>query len=89
MYLPEDMKLIRFRAYNDYDEEILSRGDHYIKADLNEILVFIRKGHVLPISEPEKGMGNISKSQLGYICYEADDTSYELYTDDGDGPVAF
>ena len=89
VYLPEDMKLIRFRAYNDYDEEILSRGDHYIKADLNEILVFIRKGHVLPISEPEKGMGNISKSQLGYICYEADDTSYELYTDDGDGPVAF
>ncbi len=89
VYLPEDMKLIRFRAYNDYDEEIFSRGDHYIKADLNEILVFIRKGHVLPISEPEKGMGNISKSQLGYICYEADDTSYELYTDAGDGPVAF
>ena len=84
VYLPENMKLIRFRAYDDYDEEILGAGDHYVKADLNEILVFVRKGHVLPLAEPSKGMEcNLNNAEMKYICYDSDAASYELYTDDG------
>ncbi|WP_026518728.1 glycoside hydrolase family 31 protein [Butyrivibrio sp. FCS006] len=84
VYLPENMKLIRFRAFDDYDEEALGAGDHYVKADLNEILVFIRKGHVLPLAEPSKGMEcNLNNAELKYICYDSDAASYELYTDDG------
>ncbi len=84
VYLPENMKLIRFRAFDDYDEEILGAGDHYVKADLNEILVFVRKGHVLPFVEPSKGMEcNLDNAELKYICYDSDAASYELYTDDG------
>ena len=41
VYLPAKMKLLRFRAYNDYDEEILKAGDHYVKCALNEVLVFL------------------------------------------------
>ena len=78
------MKLIRFRAFDDYDEEILGAGDHYVKADLNEILVFVRKGHVLPLAEPSKGMEcNLNNAEMKYICYDSDAASYELYTDDG------
>ena len=84
VYLPENMKLIRFRAFDDYDEEALGAGDHYVKADLNEILVFIRKGHVLPLAEPSKGMEcNLNNAEMKYICYDSDAASYELYTDDG------
>ena len=84
VYLPENMKLIRFRAFDDYDEEILGAGDHYVKADLNEILVFVRKGHVLPLAEPSKGMEcNLNNAEMKYICYDSDAASYELYTDDG------
>ena len=83
VYLPEDMKLIRFRAFDDYDEEVLEKGDHYIKVGLGEIPVFVRKGHVLPLAKPKEGMGDISESGLSYICYEADPSSYELYSDDG------
>ena len=84
VYLPENMKLIRFRAYDDYDEEILGAGDHYVKADLNEILVFVRKGHVLPLAEPSKGMEcNLNNAEMKFICYDSDAASYELYTDDG------
>ena len=83
VYLPEDMKLVRFRSYNDYDEEILSAGDHYIPAALDEILVFVRKGHVLPLAAPEKGMTATNKNELFSIGYEADLASYDLYTDDG------
>ena len=84
VYLPEDMKLIRFRAVDDYDEEVMEKGDHYVSAQLNEILVFIRKGHVLPLAAPEKGMGEVKASDLSYICYDANPESYDLYTDDGE-----
>ena len=84
VYLPEVMKLIRFRAYDDYDEEVLGKGDHYVKADLNEILVFVRRGHVLPLCKPSRGMENsLDDAEMTYICYDADAASYELYTDDG------
>lgn len=83
VYLPKDMKMIRFRAYDDYDEEVLSMGDHYVKADLGEVLVFIRKGHVLPIAKPESRTGKVTTDNLKYICFEADKESYDLYTDDG------
>ena len=83
VYLPEDMKLVRFRAYDDYDEEILKAGDHYVKAELNEVLVFIRKGHVLPLTAPEDGMKSVGDAEMSYICYDSDAASYELYTDDG------
>ena len=83
VYLPEDMKMIRFRAYDDYDEEVLPAGDHYVKADLGEVLVFVRKGHVLPLAKPENRTDKVSADSLKYICYEADSDSYELYTDDG------
>lgn len=85
VYLPEDMKLIRFRAYDDYDEEILQAGDHYVKAGLSEVLVFVRKGHVLPLAKPSKRTSGVDAATAGlsYICYEADPSGYELYTDDG------
>ncbi len=85
VYLPEDMKMIRFRAYDDYDEEILQAGDHYVKAGLSEVLVFVRKGHVLPLAKPSKRTSGVDAAVdgLSYICYEADPSGYELYTDDG------
>jgi alpha-glucosidase len=83
VYLPEDMKMIRFRAYDDYDEEVLPKGDHYLRADLGEVLVFIRKGRVLPITEPANRTGALATDNLTYIGFEADDKSYDMYTDDG------
>ncbi|SFB87947.1 glycoside hydrolase family 31 protein [Butyrivibrio sp. YAB3001] len=87
VYLPEDMKLVRFRSYNNYDEEILSAGDHYVKAELNEVLVFIRKGHVLPLAKPAMHVDEIDYSTLSYITYDADSSSYNMYNDDGVTPV--
>ena len=52
VYLPEEMKLVRFRSFSDYDEEWLSAGDHFLKAEPGEVLVFIRKGCELRLAEP-------------------------------------
>lgn len=100
VYLPEDMKMVRFRAWNDYDEEVLTQGNHYVKAGLDEVLVFIRKGKVLPLADIERSRnannnsnvsvaysglrsGDVSVTDLKYICYEAAAEDYRLYTDDG------
>lgn len=100
VYLPEDMKMVRFRAWNDYDEEVLTQGDHYVKAGLDEVLVFIRKGKVLLLADIERSRnannnsnvsaaysglrsGDVSVTDLKYICYEAAAEDYRLYTDDG------
>lgn len=83
VYLPEDMKLVRFRSYDDYDEEILSRGDHYIRVGLNEIVVFVRRGHVLPVAKPAMRADEVKVDELAFICYEADPADYDMYIDDG------
>lgn len=52
VYLPEDMKMIRFRTYKDYDVEDLKKGYNYVRTEINEVAVFVRPGYELPISEP-------------------------------------
>ena len=49
VYLPEEMKLYRFRSVEDMDTEILSAGHHYVKAELNEVLVFLRPDSLVPL----------------------------------------
>ncbi len=64
VYLPEKMKMIRFRSFSDYDEEVLEKGDHYIKAELNEVLVFIRPGKELPLAKPARHVDEIDIENL-------------------------
>ena len=82
VYLPDDMKLCRFRSYDDYDTEIIEKGHHYINAALNEVLVFIRKGHALPLAVPANRTGLIDYSDLKYESFDCKD-AYSLYMDDG------
>lgn len=82
VYLPEDMKLIRFRGAKNYDEEILEKGDHYVKADINEVLVFIRPGHELVLADPALRVEDIDYSTIRTISYKAE-KKYELLNDDG------
>ena len=84
VYLPEKMKLLRFRSADDYDEEILEKGDHFVKADLQEVLVFLRPGHVLPLEEGKlESTDDIDIEKMKYITFEAEQEQYQLYWDDG------
>lgn len=85
VYLPEKMKLYRMRSSSDMDTEILEQGYHYVKANLNEVLVFLRPDHIVPISDGEGRMELTEEHNLkllGYVEHEAD---YEWYEDDGYG----
>lgn len=83
VYLPESMKLLRFKTWNDYTEEILPAGTHYVECRLFETILFLRKGHVLPLIKPAKTTAELDYASLKFICYDADPKDYALYNDDG------
>lgn len=64
VYLPEDMKMIRFRAYNDYDVENLKKGINYVKTELNEVAVYLRAGHELCLSTPSENVEGLDFSKV-------------------------
>ena len=67
VYLPEGMKMLRFRSPDDYDEEMLDAGDHYVKAALNEVLVFVRPGKALPMAAVARRVRDIDFDNLKNI----------------------
>lgn len=64
VYLPEPMKLLRLRAVDDYDEEILPAGHHYIRCALDEVLLFLRPGHIVPVAQPANNTSELDDASL-------------------------
>lgn len=85
VYLPESMKMLRLRSVSDYDEEILPAGHHYIHCALDEVLLFIRPGRVVPVAAPAENTTQLDETDLTLWSYLPDGTtgSYRMYTDDG------
>ena len=81
VYLPEEMMLVRMRAYNDYETEILPKGHHYIPAKLEELIFFIRHGKAVPFGNPATNTQQINKDDIRLLGYSG--ASYTLYSDDG------
>ena len=85
VYLPESMKLLRLRAADDHDEEILPAGHHYVRCGLDEVLLFIRPGHLVPVASPADNTAQLDDTKLNLWSYLPDGAhaSYRMYTDDG------
>ena len=85
VYLPEPMKLLRLRAVDDYDEEILPAGHHYIRCALDEMLLFIRPGHIVPVAQPANSTSELEDASLTLWSFLPDGESaeYRMYRDDG------
>ena len=85
VYLPEPMKLLRLRAVDDYDEEILPAGHHYVRCALDEVLLFLRPGHIVPVAQPANNTSELDDASLTLWSFLPDGESaeYRLYRDDG------
>ncbi len=83
--LPESMKLLRLRAVDDYDEEILPAGHHYIRCALDEVLLFLRPGHIVPVAQPANNTSELDDASLTLWSFLPDGESaeYRMYRDDG------
>ncbi|MCI6464212.1 MAG: alpha-glucosidase [Faecalicatena sp.] len=81
VYLPEEMKFIKFMPDGSIFEETLKKGHHYVEVGLNEVPLFIRSGKCIPVVDAAECVDKIdmaTKMMIGYT-----DAEYELYEDDG------
>ncbi len=83
VYLPEDMKLYRMRGKDSFETESLPAGHHYVKAALDEVLIFLRPDHLVPLSEGGNFTEEVTTSHLRLLHYVKTAALYELYDDDG------
>jgi alpha-glucosidase len=81
VYLPEEMKFIKFLPDETISEEILEKGHHYVDIALNEVPLFIRKGKCIPVVDFAEYVDAIDMSTKKMIGYE--NAEYDLYEDDG------
>ena len=83
VYLPEEMKFVKFLSDGTITEEILGAGDHFVEVALDEVPLFIRTGKCIPVGDPAKTVDELNEESLKLIGYPG--SSYNLYTDDGIG----
>ena len=85
VYLPEPMKLLRLRAVDNYDEEILPAGHHYIRCALDEVLLFLRPGHIIPVAQPANNTSELDDASLTLWSFlpNGESAEYRMYRDDG------
>ena len=81
VYLPEEMKFIKFMPDGTIFEEVLAKGAHYVDVALNEVPLFIRSGKCIPVAEVAECVKDIDTEKLKMLGYEG--SSYTLYEDDG------
>ncbi len=83
IYLPERMKLIKFRSADDYTEQVLEAGHHYIALALEETAVLIRLNHILPLAKPAQCVDELDEENLTLLSFAEESCRYTLYHDDG------
>ena len=84
-YPPEHMKLYRFRSIDDWDEEILKKGDHYVRVKLNEVLIFVRPEKLVPVCSSAEYAEGTDTGNLHSLSYIRTGAVYRMYDDDGEG----
>ena len=85
VYLPEEMKFVKFLPDGSLSEETLSAGHHYVKIALNEVSLFIRKDKCIPVGDAAESVAQLDKNSIRMIGYP--DASYQMYDDDGTTPI--
>lgn len=76
VYLPEEMKFVKFMPDGSLHEEILSQGTHYVEVALNEVPLFIRKDRCIPVVDAAQNVDAIDMGTVRYVGY--DGAVYEI-----------
>ena len=83
VYLPEDMLLITTTGSEDIRLKLMTAGHHYVPVAENELIFFLRKGHLLPLAAPARNTAAVDDTRLQVIAWPGTEASYTLYSDDG------
>lgn len=85
VYLPEEMRMFRLKKDGELESEILPAGHHYVDIALEELVFFIRKGHMLLLTEAKNRTEELDYENLTALTFG--EASYEYYHDDGSTKV--
>ena len=86
VYLPQDMLMVRMKSLEDRTCKVMEQGHHYVDIALNEVVIFVKKNHMLPVAVLDEDVKNISGVVAGryeWIGFAEDAAEYVLYEDDG------
>ncbi|MDO5390454.1 MAG: glycoside hydrolase family 31 protein [Eubacteriales bacterium] len=81
VYLPEEMKFVKFSKEGAYTEQVLEKGHHYVEVALDEVPLFIRKDRCIPVAKAAQCVEEIDTTNLELLGYEG--AEYTLFEDDG------
>lgn len=81
VYLPEKMKFVKFLPDGTISEEVFEKGHHYVEIALNEVPLFIRQGHVIPVVDAAESVAALDMKTMKLLGFEG--ASYRMYDDDG------
>lgn len=81
VYLPEEMKFVKFLSDGTLYEQILPSGHHYVEIALTEVALFIRQGKCIPLVAPAECVEALNTKDITLIGYPG--STYSLYEDDG------
>lgn len=81
VYLPEEMKFVKFLPDGTVSEKVLEKGHHYVEIALNEVPLFIRSGKCIPVAEAAEYVDALDTEHLTMLGYQG--AEYSLYEDDG------
>ena len=79
VYLPEAMTQVRYDG-QDFHCATVDKGWHHQQTQLHEVVLYIRKGKLLPIGKPITNTADYDVEDLQLL---GDGDVYDLYTDDG------
>ena len=86
VYLPEEMLMVRMKSPEDRTSQVLGKGHHYVDVALDEVVIFVKKNHMLPfavLDENVKSVSDVDENRLEWIGFADEYAEYVLYTDDG------
>lgn len=79
VYLPEEMKFVKFLPDGSVYEEIMPAGNHYIDVALNEVPMFIKKDKCIPVVDVAQSVEEINYATMKMIGYAG--ASYDMYAE--------
>ncbi len=80
--LPEEMAKIEF-ADSGYTVEIVKEGPHYLAYQRDRLIIFLKKGHMLPLGDVAMNVKELKNEKLDLLVYMDENAEHLLYTDDG------
>ena len=83
VYLPEDMMMVRLTSPESREYVLMEKGHHYVKAELNEMIFFLRTDKIVPLAIPGRNTDNMEFANIELLCNVTGQSNCTVYNDDG------